>query len=72
MANDVLLYNMKHYGWTVSTYKRAALAFDDVIDGYLFYPQLASKVGGNGDYKALENLLNLYGFFFLNLCVFFF
>ena len=29
-------------------------------DGYLFYPQLAAKVGGNGDYKALRDLLNLW------------
>ena len=55
MANDVLLYNMKHYGWTVSTYKRAALAFNDHVDGYLFYPQLASKVGESLDVRRGRN-----------------
>jgi hypothetical protein len=56
----VLLYNMKHYGWTVKTYKQAAIKWSEYIDGYLFYPQLASKVGGNGDFKALRDLLNLW------------
>jgi hypothetical protein len=60
MANEVLLYNLKHYGWTVKAFKSVAARYDDLIDGYLFYPQLSSKVGGTGDYKALENLLNLF------------
>jgi hypothetical protein len=60
MANDVLLYNLEHFGWTVKTYKDAAIQWSEWIDGWLFYPQLASKVGGQGDYKALLNLLNLW------------
>jgi hypothetical protein len=36
------------------------MQYDDLIDGFLFYPQLASKVGHTGDYKALRNLLNLF------------
>ena len=60
MANEVLLYNLKHYGWTVKAFKTVAQRYDDLIDGYLFYPQLASKVGHQGDYKALQNLLNLF------------
>eukprot|EP00035_Acanthoeca_spectabilis_P025463 m.458552 g.458552 ORF g.458552 m.458552 type:complete len:291 (-) comp21527_c0_seq1:200-1072(-) len=60
MANEVLQYNMEHFGWTVRTYKQAALKWDDYIDGYLFYPQMASKVGHEGDYKALAQLLDLW------------
>lgn len=60
MANEVLQYNMEHFGWTVKTYKQAALKWDDYIDGYLFYPQMASKVGHEGDYKALAQLLDLW------------
>ena len=58
MANDVLLYNLKHYGWTVKAFKQVAMAHDDLIDGFLFYPQLASKVGSTGDYKALRTFLD--------------
>ena len=60
MANEVLLYNLKHYGWTVKAFKQVAMQYDDLIDGFLFYPQLASKVGHNGDYKALRTMLNMF------------
>ena len=60
MANEVLLYNLKHYGWTVKAFKQVAMQYDDLIDGFLFYPQLAAKVGGTGDYKALLTMLNLF------------
>jgi hypothetical protein len=60
MANEVLLYNLKHYGWTVKAFKQVAMQYDDLIDGFLFYPQLASKVGHTGDYKALRTMLDLF------------
>lgn len=60
MANEVLLSNLQHFGGVTRTYKQAAIQYTDYIDGWLFYPQLASKVGHEGDYKALLQLLNLW------------
>ena len=71
MANEVLLYNLEHFGWTVATYKNAAIQYSDYIDGWLFYPQLASKVGHEGDDKALLNLLNLWADEMVRACTFY-
>jgi hypothetical protein len=61
MANSVLLSNLKHFGWFTKAFKAVALEYDALIDGFLFYPQLASKVGHQGDAQALRQLLDELG-----------
>lgn len=40
MANKELLSALKHFGWAVKAFKEVAMTYPDLIDGFLFYPQV--------------------------------